>query len=241
MSGETLLLLLIANNILLAHFNLIPAFPLDGGRMLRALLAAVMSYGRATTIAVYIGQALALMLGIFALLNGNFALGLIAAFIFISAWQEREQVRTRVNLRGLRVGQAMQPVGTRLHPLQTLGDAAAQAVASSQAAFVVVDGGRLAGLLTRGELLAALRRAGPAGRISQWMRRDMPRFAPDDRLAEAGEKIWPGAAAVVIEAGQVVGTLSRADLIRLTETLAACPEVLSRDDETGQVFRDSRS
>jgi hypothetical protein len=45
----------------------------------------------------------------------------------------------------------------------------------------------------------------------------------------------------VIEAGQVVGTLSRADLIRLTETLAACPEVLSRDDETGQVFRDSRS
>jgi stage IV sporulation protein FB len=241
MSGETLLLLLIANNILLALFNLIPAFPLDGGRMLRALLAAVMSYGRATTIAVYIGQALALMLGIFALLNGNFALGLIAAFIFISAWQEREQVRTRVNLRGLRVGQAMQPVGTRLHPLQTLGDAAAQAVASSQAAFVVVDGGRLAGLLTRGELLAALRRAGPAGRISQWMRRDMPRFAPDDRLAEAGEKIWPGAAAVVIEAGQVVGTLSRADLIRLTETLAACPEVLSRDDETGQVFRDSRS
>ena len=230
MSAETLLLLLIANNVLLAVFNLIPAFPLDGGRMLRALLAAVMSYRRATTIAAYVGQIFALLLGALALLDSNLFLAAIAVFVFFGAWQEREQVRARVNLQGLRIGQVMQPVGLRLHPLQTLGDAAAQGLISAQTTFVVVDGGRLAGLLTRAELLGALRKAGPAARVGQWMRRDVPRLAPTDSLAEISERLWhTGSAAVVIEAGQVAGTVGRADLARLTEALAIHPDMLPRE------------
>jgi stage IV sporulation protein FB len=231
MSWETLLLLLIANNVLLAVFNLIPAFPLDGGRMLRALLAAVMSYRRATTIAAYIGQIFALLLGALALLDGNVFLAAIAVFVFFGAWQEREQVRARGNLHGLRVGQIMQPVGLRLHPLQTLSDAAAQGLLSAQTTFVVVDGGRLAGLLTRADLLRALRKAGPAARVGQWMRRDIPRLAPADPLAEISERLWQGGAAtaaVVIEAGQVAGTIGRADLVRLTEALTVHPDMLPR-------------
>jgi len=231
MSWETLLLLLIVNNVLLAVFNLIPAFPLDGGRMLRALLAAVMSYRRATTIAAYIGQIFALLLGALALLDSNIFLAAIAVFVFFGAWQEREQVRARVNLQGLRVGQVMQPVGLRLHPLQTLGDAAAQGLISAQTTFVVVDGGRLAGLTTRAELLRALRKAGPAARVGQWMHRDVLRLAPADSLAEISERLWHAGsanAAVVIEAGQVVGTVDRADLARLTEALGVCPNLLPR-------------
>ncbi|MDQ1300734.1 MAG: Zinc metalloprotease [Chloroflexota bacterium] len=231
MSGETLLVMLIANNALLAVFNLIPAFPLDGGRMLRALLAAVMPYRRATAIAAYVGQIFALLLGALALMERNFFLAAIAAFVFLGAWQEREQLRARVNLHGLSVRQAMQPVGLRLHPLQTLGDAAIQGLLSPQTTFLVVDGGRLAGLLPRAELLGALRKAGPAARVGQWMRRDIWRLAPADSLAEVSERLWhagSAAAAVVIEAGQVVGTLSRADLARLTEALSAYPAMLPR-------------
>lgn len=230
MDGQTLLLLLIFNNALLAVFNLIPAFPLDGGRMLRALLAAVTSYRRATIIASIIGQMLALLLGMVALLDGQVFLGMIALFVFFGAWQEREQARYRTGLRGLHVRQAMQPVGARLHPLQTLGDVMAENAASPQAAFLVVDAGRLVGLLTRGELLTVLRKVGPGVRVGQHMHRDITQFAPDDALAESGDRLWQGApAAVVVEQGQVVGTLSRADLLRLTEVMNARPELLPKN------------
>jgi stage IV sporulation protein FB len=230
MDGQTLLLLLIFNNALLAVFNLIPAFPLDGGRMLRALLAAVTSYRRATTIASIIGQMLALLLGLVALLDGQVFLGMIALFVFFGAWQEREQARYRTGLRGLHVRQAMQPVGARLHPLQTLGDVMAENAASPQAAFLVVDAGRLVGLLTRGELLTVLRKVGPGARVGQHMHRDITQFDPDDALAESGDRLWQSApAAVVVEQGQVVGTLSRADLLRLTEVMNARPELLPKN------------
>jgi len=228
--GQTLLALLILNNIFLAVFNLVPAFPLDGGRMLRSLLAAVVSHRRATTIASYVGQMLALVLGMVALLHGDFFLGLIAVFIFMGAWQEREQGRQRVNLQGLRVRQAMQPVGLRLHPLQTIGDVATQMAATPQTTFLVIDGGRLAGLLTRNDLLSALSKTGPTTRVGQRMRPEIPQFGPDDPLAEAGDRLLQGpGAAIVVEAGQVIGTLSRPDLQRLTEALRAHQEVLPRE------------
>jgi len=228
--GQTLLALLIFNNILLAVFNLIPAFPLDGGRMLRSFLAALVSHRRATSIASYVGQMLALVLGMVALLHSDLFLGLIAVFIFMGAWQEREQGRQRVSLQGLRVRQAMQPVGLRLHPLQTIGEVAACAAASPQTTFLVLDGGRLAGLLTRSDLLSALSKPGPTTRVGQRMHREIPQFAPDDPLAEAGDRLSQGqGAAIVVEAGQVIGTLSRPDLHRLTEALRVHPEVLPRE------------
>ena len=228
--GQTLLALLILNNVFLAVFNLIPALPLDGGRMLRSLLAALLSYRRATAIASYVGQMLALVLGMVALLNSDLFLGLIAVFIFMGAWQEREQGRQRISLQGLRVRQAMQPVGLRLHPLQTVGDVAGQAATLPQTTFLVIDGERLAGLLTRSDLLSALSKPGPAARVGQRMHREIPQLTPDDPLAEAGDRLAQGpGAAVVVEAGQVIGTLSRPDLHRLTEALRAHPEVLPRE------------
>lgn len=160
MSGQALVLLLAANNAVLALFNLLPAFPMDGGRLLRSLLAAVLPFGKATRIASIAGQILATGMGLAALLTGSFSLGLVAVFVFVAAWQERQGAVTADAFRDLRVRQAMQPLGGRLHPLQTLGEVLKQMVAAPQSAYAVVDGGRLVGVTTRANCWP--RRDGPA-------------------------------------------------------------------------------
>src|SRR3712207_1321482 len=106
---EALLPYLTVANIGLVLFNAIPAFPLDGGRVLRALLALRLDYVRATAIAVAIGQGLALLLGLLGFLGGNYFLIVIAIFIWFGASQEGEQVALRRALGGATVGQAMSP------------------------------------------------------------------------------------------------------------------------------------
>jgi Zn-dependent protease/predicted transcriptional regulator len=228
MTGQSLILLLALNNLLLALFNLIPAFPMDGGRVMRALLAVLLPYGRATRVASFVGQGLAIALGIVAILTGTFFLAIVALFIFAGAWQERQQQTTNDGLRGLRVCQVMQPIGVRLHPLLTTGDAVAQVVALAQSAFVVVDAGRLLGILTRADLLVAVRRAGPATRLTQLVARDYLRVGPNDLLLDTQESLQRYGAAVVIEDGRAVGIVTRSDVIRAAEAMEIYPQALPR-------------
>jgi|YNPNPStandDraft_1061719.scaffolds.fasta_scaffold52448_2 Zn-dependent protease/CBS domain-containing protein len=230
MDLQALLVLLVANNIILVVFNLLPAFPMDGGRLLRSFLAAFLPFQQATRVASAVGQGLAIVIGAGALVSGNLLLALVGVFVFMAAWQERQQVALSDNLRGLRVRQAMQPIGLRLYPLQTLGEAAAQIATSPQAAFLVVDAGRLVGLLTRKDLLTAIRRAGPWATVGQHLRRDIVRLHPDTLLVNAQEQLQRGQAMVgiVVDQDRVIGTLSLWDLARLAELLAAHPEVLPR-------------
>ncbi|MCX6033241.1 MAG: site-2 protease family protein [Chloroflexi bacterium] len=228
MSGLSLLLLLLVNNVILALFNLIPAFPMDGGRLLRSFLAALIPFGRATAIASVVGQVIAVIMTTLALLTGNFTLALVGAFVFIAALGERRQATIHANFQGLRVRQAMQSIGPRLHPLQTLGEAASLAATSPQAAYLVVDGGRLAGALLRSDLLAALRRAGPAARVGQHVRRNVAQLAPDEPLERLQERLDDSPAAVVVEAGQVIGVITQGDLVHLAELLAVHAEALPR-------------
>jgi Zn-dependent protease len=81
-------------NVMLILFNLIPAFPMDGGRVLRALLAMAMPYARATQIAAWIGQGLAVVFGIFGIFGNPFLI-FIAFFIFVGAQQEAAMARSR--------------------------------------------------------------------------------------------------------------------------------------------------
>ncbi len=228
MDGRSLLLLLLANNVILALFNLIPAFPMDGGRLLRSFLAALMPFGRATVIASGVGQIVAVGMTGLALLSGNFTLALVGAFVFFAAQSERRQATIHASFQGLRVRQAMQPIGVRLHPLQTLGDAATQAALTAQTVCLVVDGGRVAGLLTRGDLLAALRRAGPLARVGPYARRDFVQIGPDELLERAQERLADASAALVVTDGQVTGVVSQVELLRLAELLSAHPEALPR-------------
>jgi Zn-dependent protease len=230
-SAEALLLMLALNNLLLAIFNLIPAFPMDGGRLVRSVLAAFMPFGRATKVASWLGQGAAVAMGVIGLLTGSLFLGLVAAFVFVAAWGERQQAVATDHLRGMRVSQAMQPIGVRLYPLETLGVAAGRVAALPQAAYLVVDAGKLLGIASRHDLLAALRKAGPAARVGQYYTQAFVRLAPDDSLIDADEKLAQAQPpfGIVIANGQAVGLLGRGDIARLVETLESYPAALPRE------------
>lgn len=228
MNGQALVLLLAVNNALLALFNLLPAFPMDGGRLLRALLAAVFPFSKATRIASIGGQIVATGMGAAALLTGNLMLGLVAAFVFVAAWQERQGTATAEGLRDLRVRQAMQPLGLRLHPLQTVSEVLNQMISTPQSAYPVVDGGRLVAVITRGELLAGARKASADARLNATMPQGYVILPPDILLTEAQERLQARQAAAVVENGQAIGLLSAADLTHAAEVMEVYGRCLSR-------------
>ncbi len=151
-------------NMLMVAFNMIPAFPMDGGRVLRALLAMFTDYGKATRWAATIGQGIALSVALWMLLSGNFQpiLMLIAFFIFMAAGQEAAAVTQEEATNGLRVRDAMM---TEFHTLQsdaTLRDAVDLLLAGTQQDFPMLDkGGNMIGVLTRNRLVSALSEHGP--------------------------------------------------------------------------------
>lgn len=219
-NGQALVLLLALQNVVLVVFNLIPAFPMDGGRLLRSFLAGFVSFRTATRLASWIGQGLALVLiGLSFMPPGNVFLTLIGTFVFIGAWQERSQVTMSESLRGRTVRDAMQPLGYRLAANDRLGDIVERIAASPQAVFVVVEDGRLAGLITRNVLLVAAKKAGGAATVGMYLSTPTPKMTPDLSLLEAQEQLQTNPAAIVVENGVAVGLVSRSDLARFAETL----------------------
>lgn len=151
-----MLVWLLQANIMLVLFNLIPAFPLDGGRMLRATLAMFMSYQRATRIATLIGQVIAILLGVLGVTSGNFALVLVAIFIFFGAGQEHVEGQARTVLETKRVGDAYNRHALTLD----IGDRVSRVVdyilTSYQPDFAVMQGTKLLGIVTRNDVFRAL-------------------------------------------------------------------------------------
>jgi Zn-dependent protease/CBS domain-containing protein len=225
---QPLVLLLAVNNLTLALFNLIPAFPMDGGRLLRSGLTLFLSYRRATQVAAFLGQALAIVMAAVGLLKGNYLLTLVGVFVFIAAWQERRQVLLTESLKGLSVRRAMRPIGLRLSSGLSLGEAATQAAAVPQAAYLVVEGSSLTGVLFREDLLAAVRKKGPAAPITPYMQRSSLLLRPEETLEVALQRITQGQIdlALVVDGGQVIGTVSQNDLLHLAEILRAHPGAL---------------
>lgn len=219
-NGQSLVLLLALQNAVLVVFNLIPAFPMDGGRLLRSFLAGFISFRTATRLASWVGQGLALVLiGLSFIPPGNFFLTLIGAFVFTGAWQERSQVMLSETLRGLTVRDAMQPLGYRLSRNDRLGDIVKRIAASPQTAFIIVEDRRLAGLITRSALLAAARKAGSAATVGAHILATTAKVAPDLPLTDAQDQLQPNPAAVVVENGVTIGLVSRTDIGRLAEAI----------------------
>jgi CBS domain-containing protein len=143
-------------NISLAIFNLIPAFPMDGGRVIRALLAMRMEYTRATQIAANIGQGIALIFGFFGLFNNPMLL-FIAFFVWIGAAQEASMVQVKSALSGIPVDRAMLTNFETLSPTDTLARPVQLILAGSQQDFPVVSpSGAVVGILTREALIRGL-------------------------------------------------------------------------------------
>jgi Zn-dependent protease len=147
-------------NVFLVAFNLLPAFPMDGGRVLRAVLAFRLPYRKATRIAAVAGQVMAVLFGFWGLMAPNPFLLFIALFVFLGARTEAQQVELKLAIAGLTVRDAMMTRFTALPDTATLGAAAAVLLAGAQQDFPVVADGRLLGVLSRSELVARLRERG---------------------------------------------------------------------------------
>ncbi len=169
-------------NVFLALFNLIPAFPMDGGRMLRAVLAFRLDYARATQIAATIGQALAFLFGFIGLFNANPFLIFIAFFVWIGASQEANLVQIKSALGGISVERVMLTEFHALAPVDPLGRAVELTLAGSQQDFPVVDGDEMVGILTHKRMLEALAEEGKHIPVSSAMQRDFPRAGPAERI-----------------------------------------------------------
>ncbi|MEZ5908506.1 MAG: site-2 protease family protein [Hyphomicrobiaceae bacterium] len=165
---------LAAANVALLVFNLIPAFPMDGGRVLRALLAIRLGHTQATRVAARIGQMFAVLLGFLGLL-GNPLLVLVAVFVFMAAAGEAGYVQVRDLTRGYLAADAMITTYEPLSPLATADDGAALLLATTQQEFLVVDGaGTLRGVVTRQALIKALSETGGATPVLDIMTADVP-------------------------------------------------------------------
>jgi Zn-dependent protease/CBS domain-containing protein len=204
---------LLVVNLWLVGFNLLPAFPMDGGRVVRALLALRLDYTQATQIAANLGQIMAILFGFIGLFTNPF-LVFIAFFVWIGAAQEASMVQMRTSLAGIPVSRAMITDFQTLSPRDTLERSINLILAGSQHDFPVVDEGQVVGILLRNDLLAALARAGQAARVEQIMRRE---FETADwaemlegasmRLRECGCHTMP-----VTRNGQLVGLLTMDNL-----------------------------
>lgn len=168
-------------NAFLAVFNLLPAFPMDGGRVLRALLATRMDRARATRRAAAIGQGMAVLFA-FLGMQGNPMLIFIALFVWIGAAQESGMEQMKSALAGIPVRRAMLTTFHSLNPSQTLGDAADLLLAGSQHDFPVVVDGRVEGMLPRSHLIAALSRHGRQASVDAHMTRGCPTADATDLL-----------------------------------------------------------
>lgn len=174
---------LLAVNVLLAGFNLLPAFPMDGGRVLRAGLAMRMEYTRATQIAATVGQGMALVFGFVGLFVNPFLI-FIALFVWIGATQEAAATQVRSALAGIPLQRVMITDFRTLLADDTLDRAVELLLAGAQHDFPVMGDGRVEGVLTRADLLTALARNGHASRVADVMRRDC-------RTAQATELVEP--------------------------------------------------
>jgi len=212
-------------NLFLAIFNLIPAFPMDGGRVLRAALASRMGYVRATEIAAAIGQFVAFALGFFGLMY-NPILIFIAIFVYLAASSEAHMVALRAVSRGVPVSYAMMTHYATLTPEEHVDHAVQTLLATNQGEFPVVDGmGKPVGLLDRGALIRALKTLGPDARVADAMNTELPTIGNRATLEQAFKLLQQKAApavAVVDIAGRLVGLVTGetiAEMMMLQEAL----------------------
>ncbi|MCP8938601.1 site-2 protease family protein [Alsobacter sp. SYSU M60028] len=225
--GGNLLARLAGANLFLAAFNLIPAFPMDGGRVLRAVLAMRMGPARATHLAARIGQVFAVFLAFVGFL-GNPILVFIGIFVYMAAGSEDESVSFREATRDATAADAMVTSFASLPVGATVRDAVDALLSTSQEEFPVVDGwGRPVGLLTRGLVIAALGQTGEATPVADVMADPGESARLGDNLHDALEKLRRSgrpAIGVVDADGRVAGMLSNANVMEMMMVRAARPD-----------------
>jgi Zn-dependent protease len=218
---------LLAVNVLLVAFNLLPAFPMDGGRVLRALLAMRMDHLQATQVAATVGQAMAFLFGIIGLFVDPFLL-FIAFFVWIGAEQEAHMARIKHSLGGIPVSRAMLTNFKALSTTDTLAHAVELILSGAQQDFPVIQDDRVVGMLERDTLIRALASTGQNESVARVMRADVPEVDTHEmvesalaRLAESRLKTLP-----VTHAGRLAGLITSeniTELLMIRSALRATP------------------
>jgi Zn-dependent protease len=208
----TLVSSLLLSNIALAVFNMIPALPMDGGRVFRALLAMLLGKLRATLIAATVGQVMAAALGLFGLLSQNVILALIGAFVFFGASQEPATAQ----LSGLGAGQVVDPRAIVLSPGDLLGSAIHHAVRAPQAYFAVMQGDSVVGTLSREDMMRNVHTLGPTAYVAGIMHRELAEVDHSMPLSEVRSRLIELGGRPVIVRGPYgfVGLIGIEDLAR---------------------------
>ena len=204
---------LACGNLLLAGFNLLPAFPMDGGRILRALLSFIRPEDQATRTAAWMGRMLAISMGLYGLLYSHFLLVFVAFFVYLGAAQESAAALGRTLTTGIPVRAAML---TEYHTLthgHTIRDAANLLLATSQQDFPIVHSEQVVGLLGRNALLRAMANDGPDAYVAGYMDREYTTLKPDMNLAEVLPLMaHSGACALVMDGEHLMGLLTAENL-----------------------------
>jgi Zn-dependent protease/predicted transcriptional regulator len=224
-------------NVFLVGFNMIPAFPMDGGRVLRALLAKRMEYARATRIAASVGQGLAFAFGFLGLFTNPF-LVFIAFFVWIGAAQEAAMAETKSVLGSVSAKDAMIPEFRTLSPRDELSQAVKLILNGWQQDFPVVDQGRVVGMLLRSDMIATLASGEAHASVREAMREDFPVASPMEPLHSVFTRLHDTQAATVpiVENGRLVGLITLENMTEYMMVRAALSE--AKKNRSGHVNAD---
>lgn len=230
---------LVSANLGLGIFNLLPAFPMDGGRILRALLAMSMPYVRATRIASFIGRGMAGLFALVGIMGGGIWMLLIAFFVYIGAGAERESVESRAVLRNVRAGEALTRSAVHLYTSERVSRAVDLIMNSYQTDYPVMDlSNRFVGVLTRARLIHALKNEGADARIVDVMlpAERVPVCSPNDDLAQVWETMTSSGlrAVAVKDHSEFKGLITIDDITEVFQVLGAAMDggtPLYRDDD----------
>jgi len=209
-------------NLVLAVFNLIPAFPMDGGRILRSILANYMGYKKATRIAVNFGHIFALLFGYWGFIHGNIILVFIAVFIYISASGEEVQVDVQETLKKFKVRDVLSSQFINIEKDATLSKVLELIFHSHQEDFSVVDNNRLVGFVTRNDIISGMHQYGKTCKVNTIMRINVPTLGEYDSLDKA-QDIMQGnniKALPVLRSGSVIGVVTVEDISRVYSVMS---------------------
>ncbi len=194
-------------NVSLGVFNLLPAFPMDGGRVLRASLAFFMDRGGATVVAARIARGIAVVMGLVGLVFSPW-LAVIALFVWMAAGQEAALEQAKTSLRGASVADVMISELVTLAPDASLGAAATRFATGFQHDFPVVEGDRVVGMLTRDDVLRGLAAHRNQTSVGELMHRRFPMAGADEPLDRVlGRLPRDGSSVVVLDGERLVGLL----------------------------------
>ena len=200
-------------NLLVAALNLMPAFPMDGGRVLRALLSYVRPEEEATRVAAWMGRMLAISMGLYGLIFSELLLVFFAFFVWLGATQETAASVGRTLTSGIPVRAAMMTVFHSLDHGDSVRDATNLLLATSQQDFPVTLGDQVIGLLGRRELMRALAQEGPDAYVAGSMDREFISLDPEADLAETLPLLArAGRCALVMQEGRLLGMLTTDNL-----------------------------